>query len=114
VDRLPGPDGASHGVSSAYVKHSSAPLLRRECRWHRTVKRRAADGVSFAEPESAVAGFAEPRRVGEDGLEHAIEITWRTANDAEDLGSCCLLLQRFAQFAAARLEFSLVAAPPGS
>ena len=50
VDRLPGPDGAGHGVSSAYVKHSSVPLLRRECRWHRTVERNAADGFSFAEP----------------------------------------------------------------
>src|SRR5262249_14803962 len=72
------------------------------------------EGISFAEPQSAVAGLTEPRRVREDGLEYGLQIAWRCADDAEDLGGRCLLLQRFAQLAAARLEFAPVAAPPGS
>src|SRR5262249_22742190 len=50
----------------------------------------------------------------EDGLEHGLQVTWGTADDAENLGGRRLPLQRFAQLAAARLEFALVTAPPGS
>src|SRR5262249_17268011 len=78
------------------------------------MKRHGADGISFAEPQSPVAGLAEPRRVRQDGLERPVEIAWRTADDAEDFGGRRLPLQRLAQFAAARLEFALVATPPGS
>jgi hypothetical protein len=49
------------------------------------MERSDADSFSFAEPKSGVAGLAEPRRICEDGLEQAIEIAWRTADDAEDL-----------------------------
>ncbi len=78
------------------------------------MERGAAKRVSFTEPQSAVAGLAKSRRIRKNGLEHRLQVAWRTADNAKDLGGRRLPLQRFAQFAAARFEFALAAAPPGS
>src|SRR6266536_4001562 len=94
VDWLPGLGGAGHGACRERPDHTSAPL-RSECRRHRTVERNGAEGLSFAEPKSAVAGLAEPRRIREDGLKYGPKFAWRTADDAQHLGSRGLLLQRF-------------------
>ena len=92
----------------------SGPALRCVCRWQRTVKRNGTEGISFAEPQRPVAGLAKPRRIRENSLEYGLEVPWRTADNAEDLEARLLPLQRFAQLAAARFEFPLVAAPPAS
>src|SRR5262249_30520274 len=61
-----------------------------------------AEGVAFAEPKSAVAGLTEPRRVREDGFKYGLEVSWRTADDAENFGACRFSVERFAQLAGGR------------
>src|SRR5262249_5866072 len=65
--------------------------------WHCTVERNGAEGLSFAEPQSAVAGLAKARRISKHGLEHWLQLPRRTADHAEHFRGCCLLLQRLAQ-----------------
>ncbi len=99
VDRLPRAGSAGGCGSRIGTGHSRAPQLRRVCVRHGTMERNRPDGVSFTEPKCAVAGLAEPRRVREDGLEHGLEVAWRTADDAKDLGGRRLPLQRLIQLA---------------
>ena len=115
VDRLPRAGSAGGCGSRIGTGHSRAPQLRRVCVRHGTMERNRPDGVSFTEPKCAVAGLAEPRRVREDGLEHGLEVAWRTADDAKDLGGRRLPLQRLiqlagilAQLAGEQLDFLLV------
>src|SRR5262249_23154513 len=49
--------------------------------------------------QSAIGGLAEPRRIRENGLEYPLKIAWRAADDAQNLGSCLLPLQRLPQLA---------------
>ena len=72
VDRLPGAGRAGDYGSRIGKAQSRAPQFRRIRVWHRTVERNGAEGLSFADPESAVTGLAEPRRVREDGLEYGL------------------------------------------
>src|SRR5262249_11537116 len=82
LDRLPGPRRS--GKRAIWMgTERPAPALRFVCCWPCTVKRSGTKGVSFAQPQRPVTGLAEPRRVREDRLEHGLEISWRTADDAE-------------------------------
>ncbi len=61
-----------------------------------------AERITFAEPQSAVAGLAESCRIGEHGLEYGFQVDWRTTDDVKDLGGRRLSLQRLAQLAGGR------------
>ena len=63
-----------------------------------------AEAVSFAKEHGAELGLAEPRRVRQHCIEHGLEVPGRTRNDAQHLGSCGLLFERFAQFVGALLD----------
>src|SRR5262245_16534123 len=79
------------------MEYCSGLPLRSVCRWHGTVDRYQSKRISFAKKQIAVAGLAEPRRIREDGLEHGLQVSWRTADDAKNLGGRRLPLQGFAQ-----------------
>src|SRR5262249_496835 len=100
VDCLPRV-GCASGCSSSQIGtgHGRAPQLRRVWLRYSTVKGRWADDISFAEPERTVAHLTESGRVCKDGLKYWLQISWRTADDAQNLGSCLLPLQRLAQLA---------------
>ena len=49
--------------------------------------------VSFAESQHHVINPTNPRRALDDGVEHRLHIGRRTADDAEHLGRCRLMLQ---------------------
>src|SRR5262249_120874 len=105
MDRLPGSRRAGQrAIRDGTVR--SAPLLRCECRWHRAVDGNATEEISLTEPQSAVAGFAQPRPIREDGLEYGVEVGWGTADDTEDLGASCLALKRLAQLAGGGLQLA--------
>src|SRR5262249_48894996 len=106
LDRLPGHGGTGNDESRGRTEHSSGPPRCRVCRWHRAVDRSQADRVSFAEKQIAVVSLAKARRVRENGLEHGLQVTWRAADDAEDLGGRRLALQRFAQLAGGGLQLA--------
>ena len=61
--------------------------------------------VSLAESQHDVINPTNPRRALDDGIEHRLHVRGRTADDAEHLGGCGLMLQRLAQFCVALAEF---------
>jgi hypothetical protein len=60
----------------------------------RAVERRGPVAVSFTEPQRAVAGFAQPRGIREQGSKDGFQLARRTRNDAQHLGRSRLLFQR--------------------
>jgi hypothetical protein len=60
--------------------------------------------VAVVEKQVAKAGVANAHRVLQHRLEHRLRVAERVADDGEDLGGRRLLLQRFGQFARARLH----------
>ena len=60
--------------------------------------------VPLGESQYHVINPADPGRALDDGVEHRLHVRWRTADDAEHLGRCGLMLQSLAQFRVARLE----------
>src|SRR5262245_25642553 len=98
LDRLPLSDNASHW--NAYVveaDHRSAlPLLLVGFR-QRAVERSVAIDISVSQPKRPIARLGQPRRIRQHGLEHRLEIAWRSADDLQHLRSRRLLLQRLAQ-----------------
>ena len=60
---------------------------------------------SFAESQQHVIDPTNPRGALDDGVEHRLHVGGRAADDAEHLGRCRLMLQRFAQFRVALLQF---------
>src|SRR5262249_4722344 len=78
--------GCASGCSSSQIGtgHGRAPQLRRVWLRYSTVKGRWADDISFAEPERTVAHLTESGRVCKDGLKYWLQITWRTADDAQN------------------------------
>jgi hypothetical protein len=93
-----------------YVNHKLPlpPLdIGRRC----TVQRGHAEGISLAKEQIAELGLAEPGRVRQQGLEHALQLAGRAADNLEDLRRRRLLLQcvgkvpsRFREFASAYFE----------
>jgi hypothetical protein len=65
------------------------------------------DNVHIALPQSQhyVIDPTNPRGARDDGIEDGLHIRRRPADDAKHLGGCRLMLQRFAQFRVALLEF---------
>ena len=61
--------------------------------------------VPLAEPQHHVIDPTNPRRALDDGVEHRLHVRGRAADDAEHLGCRRLMLQGFAQFRVALLEF---------
>src|SRR5262245_7483494 len=98
LDRLPLSYNASHW--NAYVveaDHRSAlPSLLVGFR-QRAVERSVAKDISVSQPKRPIARLGQPRRIRQHGLEHRLEIPWRSADDLQHLRSRRLLLQRLAQ-----------------
>src|SRR5262249_12138694 len=90
-----------------------APKVLAE-RGHSILQSLDAENRAVVPVQNAEISLAKTCRLREHSLEHGLEVAWRTADDPKDFGSRCLLLQRLAELAAARLEFALVAVPPGS
>ena len=60
--------------------------------------------VSVNESQHHVIDPAHPRGALNDGVEDRLHVRRRTADDAEHLGSCCLMLQRFGELTPAILR----------
>ena len=67
----------------------------------RVVRSSHTEGVSVAEVQIAKLGLADAHGVCQHGLEHRLQLAGRARNDAEHLGSCGLLLQRFGKIVGA-------------
>ena len=61
--------------------------------------------VTLAESQHHVIDPTNPCGALDNGVEHRLHVRRRAADDAEHLGRCGLMLQRFAQFRVALLEF---------
>ena len=61
--------------------------------------------VLLAESQHHVIDPTNPGGALDDGVEDRLHVRGRAADDAEHLGGCRLMLQRFAQFCVALLEF---------
>src|SRR5262245_23933229 len=61
--------------------------------------------IPFAEPQPHIINSADPSSALNNGVEHRLHVGGRAADDAEHLGGCRLMLQRFAQFRIALLQF---------
>src|SRR5262249_13391491 len=59
----------------------------------------------LAELQHHVIDPANPGGALDDGVEDRLHIRWRSAGNAEHLGGCCLVLQGFAQFRVALVQF---------
>ena len=66
--------------------------------------------VPFAKSQHHVIDPANLRRALDDGIEDRLHVGRRAADDAEHLGRRRLMLQRFAQFCVALLQFLEIAA----
>ena len=60
--------------------------------------------VSLVESQQHIVDPTNPCRALDDGVEHRLHVCGRTADDAEHLGRCSLVLQGFAQFCVAFLD----------
>ena len=61
--------------------------------------------VTLGESQDHVMNSTNTGGALDDGVEDRLHVRRRPANDAEDLGRCRLMLQRFAQFRIAFAEF---------
>src|SRR5215471_6417204 len=61
--------------------------------------------VSIVESQHCVINAANPGGALDDGVEDWLHVSGRTADNAEHFGRCRLMLQRFAQFCIALLQF---------
>ena len=61
--------------------------------------------VPFVEPQLHVIDPTNPRSALDDGVEDWLHVRRRATDDAEHLGGRSLMLQGFAQFCVALLEF---------
>ena len=59
----------------------------------------------LAESQHHVINPTNPCGALDDGVEHRLHVRRRPADDAEHLGGCRLMLQGFAQFCVALLQF---------
>ncbi len=74
-----------------------------EVKWH-AMQCDTAESVALHKPHHAILRLADARRIRQHRVEHRLELTGRRANDTENLGHRRLLLQGFAELAAARLH----------
>src|SRR5262245_64101140 len=72
---------------------------------YRTKMGPRSQNVSVAEPQHHIIDPTNPRRALDDSIQHRLHVRRRAADDAEHLGSCCLMLQSFAQFGVPFLQF---------
>ena len=61
--------------------------------------------VPLAKSQHHIIDPTNPRGAFDDGVEHRLHVRRRAADDAEHLGRCRLMLQGFAQFCVALLQF---------
>ena len=61
--------------------------------------------VPLVEPQPHIINAANPCRTFDDRVKHRLHVRRRSADDAEHLGRCRLMLQRLAQFRIALLQF---------
>src|SRR6266568_2824502 len=70
-----------------------------EIRGRCIVKRNSAKCVCAIEVQRAELGFAQPRCIRQDGLEHRLQVTGQTGDDVQHLRGRRLLLQRLGKLA---------------
>ena len=75
-----------------------------ECGWH-VVSRDVAERTAVIQEQVAKFGLTDPCRIFKYRLKHRSKFARRTTDDLQNLGRRRLLLQRFGQFARARLHF---------
>src|SRR5688572_22047233 len=61
--------------------------------------------VPLVESQQDVINAANPRRTLDNDVEHWLHVGRRATDDAEHLGRCGLMLQRFAQLSVPFLDF---------
>src|ERR1051325_8841424 len=94
----------------------SAMLANQAILWLINTNLDAADGygtkmspwdriVSFMESQQHVVDSTNSRGTLDNGVENRLHVRGRSANDAEYLGCCRLMLQRLAQLRVALVEF---------
>ncbi len=92
---------SSNDLGKRAIRVGLEPTARELClsksRRH-IVGRDDAQCAPFMQIEVAKFRLAKPRRVRQHGLEHWLQFARRARNNTQHLGSCGLLLQRFAQF----------------
>jgi hypothetical protein len=84
----------------------ASPLLGKRRR--HVVERNRPEPVALGEPQHAEVCLAEPRRVREYRLEYRLQVRWRTADGAKDLGGRLLPLQSLAQLAGKQRDLLFV------
>src|SRR5262249_44402652 len=72
---------------------------------HRTKMRPRNGHGSLAQPQLHVIDSTNPGGALDDGIEYRLHVRRRTADNAEHLRRCRLMLQRLAQFGVALLQF---------
>src|SRR5262249_11963948 len=72
---------------------------------YRTEMRPRNEIVALTKSQPQVIDSANPGGTLDDGIEYGLHIRRRAADDAKHLGRCRLMLQRFAQFCIALLDF---------
>jgi len=66
--------------------------LHRSANWYLTEMGPRYQSVSFLEPQHHVINATNPRRAFDDRVKNRLHIRRRSANDAEHLGRCRLML----------------------
>ncbi len=74
--------------------------------WRHVLQRDGMKDAAVVAKEHAKISLAKARRLREHGLEHGLQLAWRTADHPEHFRRCGLLFQRLAEFAATRLYFA--------
>ena len=101
VDRPAGLcDAGEWDIRGRPVQRPLAPMLRHQ----RSLERRDAERIAFAQPQDAVGRLAKPGCVRQHRLEHRVQLARRTGNDLQHFGGRGLLRQRLGELGRARLD----------
>src|SRR5262249_10866691 len=93
-----------HEHAGGWCKRSTLPLKFGKFR-RRTDFRCELKVLTIYAKKHAELGFADARRVGENGLKHRLKVPRRTRNYLENLRRRCLLFQGFGKIARALAQF---------
>src|SRR6516164_4014352 len=85
LDHLLGYRSATEPTCRTGTYDRFAFSLSNVCR-RRVMQRDGAEALSFAKPERPEPGFAQPRRIGQNRVEHRLKVAERGCDDLQDLG----------------------------
>src|ERR1044072_6677046 len=75
-----------------------------ECNFDWTVVGGVAQAITFPQEDDGIVRVAHQRRVCGDGVEHRLQVRWRTRHYPQDLPPSRLLLQRSRKLVSTRLQ----------